>query len=122
MKFLVLLTGIFVISACMTFFIFPALVEELIKWVGKKRNLNYLVLIRFVVGCILVLGADSTRYPTFIWWLGAFLIAAAVVLLLMPADTIRKLTEVWLNRPPLVVRGWVLLPLSIGFVIVYSVM
>jgi hypothetical protein len=122
MKFLVLLSGIFIVSACLTFFIFPALVQELIKWVGIKRHLNYIVLIRLVTGTILMLGAETTRYPTVIWWLGVLFIVAAMLLLVFPADTIKKITGVWLDRPALVVRSWVSLPLLLGGFVVYSVM
>lgn len=122
MKFLVLLVGIFIVSACMTFFIFPALVEELIKWMGKKRNLHYVVLIRLVTGTILLLGAASTRFPGIIGLLGALYLAAAVLLLLYPADKIGELTKKWLDRPPLVVRLWVMLPLVLGIFVVYSVL
>ena len=122
MKFLVLLSGIFILSACITFFVFPSLVEELIKWVGKKRNLNYIVLLRLINGTILVMGADTTRYPTIIWWLGVLFLAAALLLLVFPVDTIKKWTGTWLERPTLVIRSWVAVPTLIGAFIVYSVM
>ena len=122
MKFLVLLSGMFIISACITFFVFPSLVEELTKWVGKKRNLNYIVVLRLMSGIILLMGADTTHYPTVIWWLGVLFIAAALLLLVFPADTIKRWTGVWLDRSPMVIRAWVAVPTLIGVFIVYSVM
>ena len=122
MKFLVLLSGIFISGVCVTFFMYPSLVEELIKWVGKKRNLMTIVLIRLVNGSILMMGADTTHFPTLIWWLGVLFIAAAILLLVFPADTIKRMTGVWLDRSALVIRAWVALPLAIGILIIYSVL
>lgn len=122
MKFLVLLSGIFISGVCVTFFMYPSLVEELIKWVGKKRNLMTIVLIRLVNGSILMMGADTTRLPTLIWWLGVLFIAAAILLLVFPADTIKRMTGVWLDRSALVIRAWVALPLAIGILVIYSVL
>jgi hypothetical protein len=122
MKFLVLLSGIFISGVCVTFFMYPSLVEELIKWVGKKRNLITIVLIRLVNGGILMMGAETTRLPTLIWWLGVLFIAAAILLLVFPADTIKRMTGVWLDRSPLVIRAWVTLPLAIGVLVIYSVL
>ncbi len=122
MKFLVLLSGIFISGVCVTFFMYPSLVEELIKWVGKKRNLMTIVLIRLVNGSILMMGADTTHFPTLIWWLGVLFIAAAILLLVFPADTIKRMTRVWLDRSALVIRAWVALPLAIGILVIYSVL
>lgn len=122
MKLLVLLSGIFIVSTCMAFFIFPSLVEELIKWVGRKRNLNYVVFLRLLSGTILILGANTTRYPTAIFYLGILFIVGALVLLVFPATTIKKLTRSWLDRASWVVRSWVLLPLALGAFILVSVL
>ena len=122
MKFLVLLAGIFIVSVCVTFFLFPSLVEELIKWVGRKRNLNYIVALRLSCGTIFLLGADTTRYPQTIWWLGILFIVAGLVLLAFRAKTIRELTAIWLDKPAFVVRSWVALPLTLGIFVIYAVM
>ncbi len=122
MKFLVLLVGIFIIGICMTYFVFPRLIEDLINWVGEKRNLLYMVATRLVVGIILVAGADTTRYPTAVWWLGILFVAAGLLLLLFPADTIKRITAAWLDRSTRVIRAWVMIPLAIGIFVVASVM
>jgi phosphate starvation-inducible membrane PsiE len=122
MKFLVLLVGIFTISASITFFMFPGLIDELIKWVGKKRNLLYVVLIRLTSGTILVAGAHTTHHPTLIWWLGVLFIVAGMVLLFFPAKTIKRITTVWLSRSTAIQRAWVAIPVAIGAFVVYSVM
>lgn len=122
MKFLVLLVGIFLIGICMTFFMFPTLVTELIKWVGKKRNLLVIVAIRLTVGSILIAGADTTRFPAPIWWLGVVFVAAGLLLLFFPADTIKRITTVWLDRPAGIIRSWIAIPMVLGIFIVYSVM
>jgi uncharacterized membrane protein len=122
MKFLVLLVGIFLISVCMTFFIFPTLIDDLIKWVGKKRHLLVIVAVRLICGSILIAGAGTTRFPTAIWWLGILFIAAGLLLLFFPADTIKRITTVWLDRSTTVIRSWVAIPMAIGIFVVYSVM
>ncbi len=122
MKFLVLLVGIFIIGICMTYFVFPRLIEDLIQWVGEKRNLLYMAATRLVLGIILLLGADTTNYPTAIWWLGILFVAAGLLLLFFPADAIKRITAVWLDRPIAVIRAWVMIPLAIGIFVVASVM
>lgn len=122
MKFLVLLVGIFIIGICMTYFVFPRLAEDLITWVGEKRNLMYMVATRFVVGIILMAGAGTTHFPTAIWWLGIVFVAAGLLLLFFPAENIKRITAVWLDRSNGVIRAWVAIPLAIGIFVVASVL
>ena len=121
MTFLILLVGIFIVGTCLAFFVSPLLVDELILWLGKKRNLNYVVAIRLYVGIVLLVGAAQTAFPTAIVSLGALFVAAALLLLVFPADRIKAITELFLERSALVVRLWVMLPLLLGAFIIYSV-
>ena len=122
MTFLILLVGIFIISTCMAFFVFPSLVDELITWLGKQSNLYVVAAIRLVVGLILLLGAAKTGFPGAIWWLGVLFIAAAILIVVFPADRIKRISEAFLKRGDSVVRVWVLLPLLLGVFIVFSVL
>ena len=49
MTLMVLLVGIFILGTCLAFFVSPSLVEELIVWLGRQRNLYGVVALRFAL-------------------------------------------------------------------------
>jgi len=122
MTFVILLVGIFIVGTCLAFMMFPGLVDDLIDWLGRQRNLYLVVLLRLAFGIVLLLGAADTRFPTAIWWLGALFIAAGILLAVLPADRIKRISEVFLRRSVAVIRCWVLLPLALGVFIIASVL
>jgi hypothetical protein len=122
MTFLILLAGIFILGTCLAFFVSPSLVDELILWLGKQRNLRYVVVLRLTLGVLFLLGAPQTDYPQAIRALGVLFIAAAVLLAALPAEKIKGITEHFLNRSVWVVRSWVTVPMVLGLFIIYSVL
>ena len=122
MTLLVLLVGIFILGTCLAFFVSPSLVEELIVWLGRQRNLYGVVALRLLFGLLLVAGASQTHYPVAIEVLGYLFIAAGVLLAVLPPARVRSITEYFLNRSHAVVRSWVLLPMVLGIFIVLSVL
>lgn len=122
MTFLILLVGIFIVGTCLAFFMFPGLVDELIDWLGRQRNLYIVVAIRLLVGIVLLAGAADTRFPTAIAVLGGLFVAAAVLLAVLPAERIKRITEVCLHRSVLVIRCWVLVPMALGVFIIAAVL
>lgn len=121
MAFLVLLVGIFILGTCLAFMFSPSLVEELITWLGVKRHLHYVAAIRLVAGAILLMGAQQTAYPQAITAIGILLIVAALVIVLFPAEKIKKITEYFLGRPTAIIRLWIMGPMLLGMFVVYSV-
>jgi hypothetical protein len=122
MTFLILLVGIFIVGTCMAFFIFPGLVDDLIEWLGRQRNLYLVAAIRLGVGAILLLGAGGTRFPGAIWWLGILFIAAAALLLLLSPERVVGISERFLRSSVGMIRLWVFLPLALGIFILASVL
>ena len=121
MAFLVLLVGIFILGTCLAFMFSPALVDELITWLGDKRHLNYVAAIRLCAGAILLVGAPQTAYPQAIGAIGILLILAALVIVLFPAEKIKKITEYFLERPTAIIRLWILGPMLLGAFVIFSV-
>jgi hypothetical protein len=122
MTVLMLLAGIFILGTCLAFFVSPSLVDELSLWLGKQRNLHYVVVLRLLLGVLFLIGASQTDYPQAIRALGVLFIAAAVLLFALPAEKIKSITEYYLNRPVWVVRSWIAVPMMLGLFIIYSVL
>ena len=122
MTFLMLLAGIFILGTCLAFFVSPSLVEELIVWLGRQRNLYYVVALRLLLGIVLVVGAPQSDYPLAIRALGCLLIAAAVLLAVLPAEQVKRISAHFLQRPAWIIRLWVMLPMVLGAFIIYSVL
>jgi len=118
---LVFMVGLFIVGVASAFFLFPSLVDDLIKWCEKKRHLLLVVVERTLVGITLLAGAGATAYPQAIWWLGAAFIAGAVVLAVFPAKTIQQILVSLTHGSMLVVRMYVLLFLALGAFILHSV-
>ena len=113
MKFLVFLVGLMLVAVSSAYFMFPALVEDLQKWIDDKGHLRWIIGLRFLWGLVLMFGAHTTAYPTAIWWLGLVAVLAAVALVFFPPATIRKILAWALNRPAHIVRAWVLVAIRL---------
>ncbi|MEH6551311.1 MAG: hypothetical protein V7711_18570 [Pseudomonadales bacterium] len=122
MKFVILLVGIFIVGVSATFLMFPAIADDMIKWVDDKRHLLYVAAVRFLFGCILIAGADVTEFPEVIWWLGVVFVIAAALLAVFPVANIHKIMQWWLGRSRLSIRISVSVGVALGWFIVWSVL
>lgn len=120
MKFLVLLVGIVLLGAALAVFLFPGVLVDVLSVVDRRRNHYLIALSRVTMGSILAVGAHTTAWPVVIRWIGYFLIAAGIALLLVPQPYTQRIARWWGGKTMAVVRLWMLLPLTLAGVIVAS--
>ena len=72
------------------------------------------------MGIICVLGANQTRWPTFILVVGIVLIVAGVLLPFIGMERIERFANFWLQLPDGVIRVWAVMAMAFGAVLVWA--
>jgi len=75
--------------------------------------------LRFAIGVIFIIGADTTRIPLATSILGWITIAAAVGVVLMGRERLAGWAEWWLQRPDTLIRTWLIAAIAFGAFIVW---
>jgi hypothetical protein len=93
-----------------------------IDFIEKSWAIAVAVLGRLVLGAALIAASPTSRFPEFFHFLGWLAIVAAVIILFMGRDRLRKLGA-WFGRlSNLVIRVWLTFALLFGGVLVYGIM
>lgn len=77
-------------------------------------------IVRIGFGIVFVLAAPSTRLPGFVWALGLLFILSGVSLPILGFDRLKKWTDWWLEKPDRAFRGWSLLGILFGALLVWA--
>ena len=77
-------------------------------------------MVRIGIGIALVLAAPSTRLPAFIWALGLLVIFRGVALPMIGFDRSRKMADWWMAKPDRTIRGWSLLAILLGTLLIWA--
>ena len=76
--------------------------------------------IRLVVGIAFVLAAPACRWPDFVLVVGIIALLAAVGLPIMGQRRFDAFVAWWMQRPPVVIRGWALVATAFGGLLAYA--
>jgi ribose/xylose/arabinose/galactoside ABC-type transport system permease subunit len=85
-----------------------------------RTMLPVIAMARIGIGIALVLAAPSTRLPAFIWALGLLVIFRGVALPMVGFDRSRKLADWWMAKPDRAIRGWSLLVILLGALLLWA--
>jgi uncharacterized membrane protein YidH (DUF202 family) len=87
-------------------------------WVADRRGRYGIALFRFVFGIALFLAAPESKQPLAFQIFGALACIKALMILLMPIDTVISYTEKFMNKPQHL-RAWILVGIGVCIYIVY---
>lgn len=120
MALIVALAGFIMLGIGLTILFSPARMRWAIHSVVTRRTLPVFSIIRIGFGIVFVLAAPSTRLPVFVWAFGLLLILAGVSLPILGIERPRMWSDEWLNKPDGVIRGWSVLAVLLGALLIWA--
>lgn len=100
--------------------------QRLLQWVKGAMDADWgiysAVIVRLVLGVTLLYAAPASRFPLVFRILGWIAIVAAVAIVFIGKERLRKFVNWWLERafPPFI-RAWLLFGLAFGGFLIYGV-
>ena len=100
--------------------------QKLMQWVKDTMAADwgfwFAIIVRVFLGVALLIVAPESRYPTGFLIIGWIAVAAAIAVVLMGRERLRRLVQWFLDKfsPPLV-RVWLLFALAFGGFLIYGV-
>ncbi len=123
MQYAIVLFGGFMVLTGATILVRPKLFVDLItRHIGSLSLQVLAVVIRLVLGVVLILYADQSRFPLTLQVLGCIAVAAAVLGAILPRDTFQKLISWALDKFSGYMRVGGVGALVFGGFLIYAVM
>jgi hypothetical protein len=120
MAFVVSLFGVLIAAIGLVGVVQPSrLVRTLADW-GAQKRLGVAVAVRLVMGVVLLIAAPSCRLPEVVRVVGVIALVAALVLPLLGSKRFEAFVGWWFARPPGFIRGWSLVAVAFGALLLYS--
>jgi ribose/xylose/arabinose/galactoside ABC-type transport system permease subunit len=116
----VVATGVLSLGVGLTMLASPAHMRRGLDKAITRRMLPIISMVRIGIGIALVLTAPSTRLPAFIWALGLLVILRGVALPMVGFARSRKLADWWMAKPDRTIRGWSLLVILLGALLLWA--
>ncbi|MCK5482381.1 MAG: hypothetical protein KAI98_03825 [Gemmatimonadetes bacterium] len=120
MNLFVVATGVLSLGVGLTMLASPAHMRRGLDKAITRTMLPVISMVRIGIGIALVLAAPSTRLPAFIWALGLLVILRGVALPMVGFDRSRKLADWWFTKPDRTIRGWSLLVILLGALLLWA--
>jgi hypothetical protein len=89
--------------------------------VDEDWGIHVAVVARLILGAALVIAAPGSRFPLIFEILGWFAIFAAVVIVLMGRERLRRFVALFERMSPLLIRIWLLFGAAFGAFLVYAI-
>jgi hypothetical protein len=118
MTWTVAVVGILILAAGVVMLAIPNIMRSALRAFIDRRLMPVASIIRVGLGIVFVLAAPSTRLPTFVWAMGLLAIVAGVSMPLVGFRKVKGWATWWLSKPDSVIRGWSLLTISLGFLLI----
>lgn len=100
----------------------PGRLRQLIRWVtDQPSGIYFAAIVRVLLGAVLIVAAPDSRFPLAFEAIGWLAIVAAVGILLMGRDRMRRLVA-WFDRfSDMAMRAWLILGVAFGAFLIYGI-
>ena len=100
--------------------------QKLVQWVKNTMDAEwgfwFAILVRLLLGVTLLIVAPASKFPLTLLIMGWIAFAAAVSVVLMGRERLRKLVQWFLDRfSPALIRAWLLFAVAFGGFLIYGV-
>ena len=120
MILIVSLLGVLLLAVGFVILASPGLMRRVLGSAVRPWTLPLFAIIRIGFGVVLVMASSDTRLPVFVWAFGLLLIVAGVSLPLLGIQRVMRMSEWWKAKPDRALRGWALLTLLLGALLLWS--
>jgi len=111
--------GVLLVLMAILFQIVPELMKKTYRFFIKGVRIYIAGVIRLFLGIMFLLAASQCKIPAVIIALGVLLIVAGVMIFAIKLDKIKAIINSVQQKPVIVLRFLLLVPLAIGLIIVY---
>ena len=98
----------------------PAWAARLVRAWRAPAHIYLAAAIRLALGVFLLVAASSCRFPLFVQIIGAVAILAALSLPFLGIARVQALIDWWSRQPAAFVRGWCLLAVAFGALLIFA--
>ena len=112
--------GILFLGVGLTILVVPRAARWSLENMITRRMMPVYSIVRLAFGIACILAGPSTRLPGFVWAFGLLLILSAVSLQVMGFERIQAYSRWWLEKPDGMIRGWSLVAILLGALLVWS--
>lgn len=101
-------------------FILPnSFMDMMQRFARLPKGLYWIIGSRLLVGCLLLISAPLSRYPTLFYVVGVLSLFGALVTLMLGTENVERYMDWWAQRPVIYLRLIMLLGWLMGVVVVY---
>lgn len=99
---------------------------KMMKLVGgvadKDWGIHFAVIVRLLLGAALIIAAPASRFPQVFQFLGWFAVIAAIAIVFMGRERLRRFVG-WFDRlSPALIRTWLLFGIAFGALLIYGIL
>ena len=121
-QIIVLALGVMVCTLSLWGFFAPGKLVKLVNGaIEKDWGIHLAVVARLLLGAALIVVAPDSRFPLTFEILGWFAIAAAVIILFLGRERLRKFLGWFEHFPHAAIRLWLLFGIAFGAFLVYGI-
>jgi hypothetical protein len=120
MDIILKIIGVIFILLGIGFLLKPQAVKHLMNFMKKGKRIYLAGVVRFILGIVLLLGANASRQPTIITILGILFLLGGLIIFLLGAERIGRILEFYGRQPDLLFRFLSLIPITIGGLVIYA--
>ncbi|MBT8478097.1 MAG: hypothetical protein KJO06_04205 [Gemmatimonadetes bacterium] len=120
MNLFVALTGALFLATSLAILVSPGSGRWSLENLITRGMMPVFSIVRIGIGIVFVLAAPSTRLPGFVWALGLLSIFSGIALPILGFDRLKKYTDWWLVKPDTAFRGWSLLGILLGALLLWA--
>ena len=120
MTMLAVALGVILIGIGLMILVWPQSARWSLENMITRRMMPLYSIVRIGFGIALVLAAPSTRLPGFVWTFGLLLIFSGVALPIVGFERIKTWSAWWLEKPGGAIRGWSLLVILLGALLLWA--
>ena len=122
MTLFVAILGIMILGMGLIILVSPGRMRRAISSTVSPRTIPLFAIVRIGFGIVLVIASADTRLPVFVWAFGLLLIVAGASLPILGVQRAMKMAEWWQESPDGTLRGWSLLAILFGALLLWAAM
>jgi hypothetical protein len=98
----------------------PVLMKRMLIFWRQGKRIYLGGILRATFGVIFLLSALEAGFSWAIYWLGVFMLMAALLIFALGLEKVKAMLGWWDKRPPVILRLMGFLTFAIGVLIIYS--
>ena len=121
MEGLVKLMGIVMVVAGAIYFVKPNTMKKLANYFLQEKRLKVGGVIAIVIGIVFLLAASQCAIPWLVILFGILALAEGIAVFALGQKKFKSMVDALTERPPKTLRGYALIKILLGVILIYSV-